>query len=115
MKTRLAVVKERALKKEIEDYEDRRRELGRIRGIPAAPAPGVDGVPEVVNYVVRGPRDVVLSGPLTGRSKGPGREFETPEAAFNWAKDKYGEDRVTLIIPHEEVPRWAVLVKNLRA
>jgi hypothetical protein len=105
---RLNKIKERADEVEM-------RELRKMDALPAAEEAGVDGVPESMDYSVRGPRDVVLSGPLLGRSAGPGRMFTTPEEALYWAQDKYGMDRVKLIKPSEEAVRWAVLVKNLKS
>lgn len=115
---RLNHIKRVAADQEKERYESQLRELRRVgvgpEGIPVAREAGVDGLPFVGAYTVRGPRDVVLSGPLLGLSTGPGRTFSSPLAALNWAKGKYGEDRVVLLNHSEELPRWAVLVKNLR-
>lgn len=72
-----------------------------------------------MDYSVRGPRDVVVSGPLGPLNKEKkGRWFNTPYEALEWARTKYGEDRVRLIYPNTELDemeyvRWAVLVKNL--
>lgn len=90
-----------------------------MRDIPVYGITGVDGVAERVDYDFRGPGDVVVSGPLLDKIRnpdrpGPGRIFSSKEAAFLWAKDKYGEDKVRLLKPEEDTPRWAVLVKNLR-
>lgn len=85
-------------------------EVGEERG------PGIDGLPVDILYSDRGPRDVVLSGPLGKKvdsSKSPGRWFATGYDAFCWAEAKYGANRVTLIL--EEGTRWAVLVKNLKS
>lgn len=107
------------------DYESEMYEKERENSIPAVPSewgPGVDGVPTDLLYSDRGPRDVVLSGPLGKKvsgSKSPGRWFATPWEAVVWAKEKYGEERVRLIYPksifEEGAVRWAVLVKNLRS
>jgi hypothetical protein len=96
-------------------HEERVLELRRGDGIPVAPEAGVDGVPELVNYNSRSPRDVVISGPVLGKGKGPGREFSSKEAALAWARGKYGENNVKLLRPYEDLPRWAILVKNLRS
>lgn len=88
-------------------------EKKRLESIPEVGedwGPGIDGVPVDVLYSDRGPRDVVLSGPLGENTKGIGRWFATGYEALDWARTKYGE-RVTLIL---EGTRWAVLVKNLR-
>lgn len=68
----------------------------------------------VDDFYCRGAKDVVLSGPLSTHP-GHGRRFMTPVEALHWAQDKYGEQRVTLILGPEGASRWAVLVKNLRA
>lgn len=103
------------------------REEQKLESIPVVPTqrgPGVDGVPLDVSYSDRGPRDVVLSGPLgfkldgtqrTGRSGE--RWFPTEYEMLVWARGKYGEDRVRLVassLPPEEQARWAVLVRNLK-
>jgi hypothetical protein len=80
--------------------------------------PGVDGLPVDSDYLdyLRGPRDVVISGPVGKKvdgSKSPGRWFATPWDALTWAEEKYGRDKVKLL-NLEESARWAVLVKNLR-
>ena len=75
-----------------------------------------DGGVREVEYSVRGPGDVVLSGPLTG-SKRRGRMFASRGAALEWAKGKYGEDKVYELqglSPEEELRIWAVIVKNLK-
>lgn len=115
---RLRTIKKRAEAQELENYEAQLRELRRTGtgrdGIPFAPTPGVDGLPISGDYGVRSPGDVVLSGPVLGLGKGPGRTFSTPHAALDWARGKYGEDRVYLLNYREDMPRWAVLVKNLK-
>lgn len=115
---RLRKIKSRAVAQEKERYEAQMRELQRTGlgpgGIPLAREAGVDGLPFVGNYPVRGHRDVVLSGPVLGKGTGPGRKFSSPEAALSWARGKYGEGNVSLLNYREEMPRWAVLVKNLR-
>lgn len=115
---RLRHIKQRVGVQKKEKYEDQLRELRRTGlgpdGIPLAREAGVDGLPIVGHYTTRDSRDVVLSGPVLGKGKGPGREFTSAQAALEWARGKYGEDRVSLHNYREEAPRWAVLVKNLR-
>jgi hypothetical protein len=96
------------------------RELRRVRDIPVSGITGVDGVSERMDYDFRGANDVVVSGPLLDRIRnpdkpGPGRIFSNKEAAYQWAREKYGENNVIPLRPDEETPRWAVLVKNLRS
>lgn len=91
----------------------RLRELHEEARTPVAEETGIDGISESRDYPTRGPRDVVISGPLLGRATGPGRVFATWEEALYWAQDKYGIERVSLVKPNEEAVRWAVLVKNL--
>lgn len=113
---RLNVIKHVVAKKERERYETSVRELRGGR-IPLAREAGIDGLPELGDYDVRGRGDVVLSGPILSRMNperpGPGRVFSSAEAAYIWAKEKYGEERVQPL-HKEEAPRWAVLVRNLR-
>src|SRR6478735_4242165 len=60
--------------------------------------------------------DAVISGPLgLGNENRPGRWFGTTIEALHWAKDKYGEQNVSIVEAPEGAVRWAVLVKNLRA
>lgn len=79
--------------------------------------PGADtkeaeiGVREV-EYSCRGPRDVVLSGPVLA-GWGPGRYFNSRRAAYAWAITKYGKQRVQRT--RYTRGRWAFLIKNLRA
>lgn len=84
--------------------------------------PGVDGIPNTDYYaeLARSPGDVILSGPLLGAvtsdGKTPrGRMFSSREAALEWARGKYGKERVTLLSLDEEILKWAVMVKNLRS
>lgn len=113
---RLNLIKKLGIKhKEREDEE--LRGLRRLQELPLSRGaePGVDGVPERVDYDIRGPADVVLSGPVLGLGgeKGRGRVFSSPEAALEWARGKYGADRVSLVEQRPDAPRWAVLVRNL--
>jgi hypothetical protein len=68
------------------------------------------------DYSIRAPGDVVLSGPLTGSCR-KGRMFSSRASALEWAKGKYGEEKVYELPglgPEEEMRLWAVVVKNLR-
>lgn len=86
------------------------------RDIPTANEAGVDGVPLENDYnYTRGPRDVIISGPLAGFT-GPGRSFPTKEEAHHWAQDYYGARGLAVsLLDYEGASRWAVLVKNLRS
>lgn len=65
-----------------------------------------------VPYPTRGPRDVVVSGPVRG-GWGPGRWMPNRYVARKWADGKYGPERV-LPVPYTE-GRWAFLIRNLKA
>ena len=65
-----------------------------------------------VDYSPRGPRDVILSGPVLA-GWGPGRYFSNRRAAYMWALTKYGKERVSRV--RYTRGRWAFLIKNLRA
>lgn len=65
-----------------------------------------------VDYHDRGPRDVVLSGPVTG-GWGPGRWMKNRRAAYAFCLEKYGKDRVKT--HRQSSGRWAFLIKNLRS
>ncbi len=64
-----------------------------------------------VEYSSRGPRDVVISGPITG-SHGPGRWHKNRRVAYWCCVEKYGADRVQQTRQSEG--RWSFLIKNLR-
>ena len=64
-----------------------------------------------VEYHDRGPRDVVISGPLPG-GWGPGRWMKNRRAAYAFYVGKYGVERVKT--HPQSVGRYAFLVKNLR-
>ena len=66
-----------------------------------------------VYYDARGPRDVVLSGPVYG-GKGPGRYYGTKAKAYHAMVAKFGTDRVRRVDGPTGM-RWAYLIKNLRA
>lgn len=65
-----------------------------------------------VEYDVRGPRDVVLSGPVIG-GWGPGRFHRNRRIAYFVLAEKYGEGRVRRLDGVTR-GRWAYLIKNLR-
>lgn len=60
-------------------------------------------------YSDRGPKDFVLSGPITG-GWGPGRWFKTRGDAFSHATAKYGPARVRLT--KQSTGRWSFLIKG---
>lgn len=64
-----------------------------------------------VDYSDRGPRDVVVSGPITG-GWGPGRWHRNRRVAYWRLTQKYGEDRVKQMRQSEG--RWSFLIKNLK-
>ena len=64
-----------------------------------------------VDYSDRGPRDVVLSGPVIG-GHGPGRWHKNRRVAYWRLVDKFGADRVKQM--RQSQGRWSFLIKNLR-
>lgn len=64
-----------------------------------------------VEYVTRGPNDVVLSGPIVG-GWGPGRYYRNRRLALTALTEKYGEGRV--IATRQSRGRWSFLIKNLK-
>lgn len=64
-----------------------------------------------VDYVDRGPNDVVLSGPVIG-GWGPGRWHKNRRIAYWRLVDKFGADRVKQL--RQSQGRWSFLIKNLR-
>lgn len=65
-----------------------------------------------VDYSDRGPRDVVLSGPVTA-GWGPGRWHKNRRIAYWVATQRYGAERVKPTRQTEG--RWSFLIKNLRS
>lgn len=65
-----------------------------------------------VDYTDRGPRDVVLSGPVLG-GWGPGRYHRSRRVAYGYLVSKHGEDGVRPM--PQSKGRWSFLVKNLKA
>jgi hypothetical protein len=64
-----------------------------------------------VDYNTRGPRDVVLSGPVLG-GWGPGRYHRSRRVAYAYLEGKFGEGRV--VRTPQSKGRWSFLVKNLK-
>lgn len=79
--------------------------------IPVIDATDDDFTTRWVDYVDRGPRDVVISGPIIG-GWGPGRWHKNRRVAYWVAVDKYGEDRVKMT--RQSSGRWSFLIKNLK-
>lgn len=65
-----------------------------------------------VEYGDRGPRDVILSGPVRGGG-GPGRYQPNRRVAWEAAVAKYGANRVRPL-GRDVHKRWALIVKNLK-
>lgn len=87
--------------------------------------PTVDTSPELLAAMVsedpqgrfytkalRGPRDVVLSGPIIG-GWGPGRYHQSKALALRYLRLKFGDERVR-VLPGWTRGRWAYLIKDLR-
>ena len=93
--------------------------------------PTIDGVPPVVDYSERGPRDFVISGKLGSSNAGfirasrGGRTFKSPNDALRWATHSYPPGyRLRLLKPPSSTldlelseledsgwtHRWAILV-----
>lgn len=64
-----------------------------------------------VDYSDRGPRDVVLSGPVIG-GWGPGRWHKNRRVAYWRLVQQYGRDRVQVM--RQSQGRWSFLIKNLK-
>lgn len=62
------------------------------------------------DYSTRGPRDYVISGPISGRGKGPGREFNSGDDAEIWGRDNFGNRFKGRIRESERGGRWALLI-----
>lgn len=77
--------------------------------------PEVDDPPDgrPVAYSTRGPRDVVISGPVASCDpRGRGTRHRTRAAARAAMIARYGEDRVVEM--PQNYGRWSFLIKNLR-
>lgn len=97
---------------DISEFES--EDSGEYPIVPTIDTPGqvLEEGNRFVDYSIRGPRDVILSGPLTG-GWGPGRWFKNRSMAYLFVVDKYGVGRVSSV--RERAGRWAYLIKNLRA
>lgn len=62
------------------------------------------------DYSTRGPGDYVVSGPITGKSTGPGREFNLSDDAEEWGRAHFGDRFKYRIFDAEKGGRWAILV-----
>lgn len=61
---------------------------------------------------MRGPRDVVLSGPVMG-GWGPGRYFRSKRTAYRYLVMKYGHENVRFLRGSTR-GRWSYLIRNLK-
>lgn len=80
--------------------------------VPSGDTPPAELGSRFVEYGDRGPRDVILSGPVRGGA-GPGRYHPSRRAAWEYAVAKYGVNRVRRL-EQDCFKRWALIVKNLR-
>ena len=62
------------------------------------------------DYSTRSPRDYVISGPISGRASGPGREFLSGDDAEIWAREHFGNRFKHRIRESERGGRWAILI-----
>ena len=69
------------------------------------------GSNQLIDYSTRGPRDVVLSGPVAG-GWGPGRYHRSRRVAYHVLRDKFGAERIVPM--RQSKGRWSFLVKNLK-
>jgi hypothetical protein len=65
----------------------------------------------IINYDIKGPNDVVISGPLTSGS-GPGRTHASSREAYIRLCNKYGKNRVKSM--KQDKHRWCYLIKDLK-
>jgi hypothetical protein len=65
------------------------------------------------NYPTRGPGDYVVSGPISGKSTGKGREFISGSDAEEWGRAHYGARFKYRIFDAEKGGRWALLIAKL--
>lgn len=65
------------------------------------------------DYSTRHPKDYVVSGPIDGRGKGPGRVFLSGDDAEGWAREFFGARFKHRIRESERGGRWAILVAPL--
>lgn len=62
------------------------------------------------DYSTRGQEDYVVSGPITGKSTGKGREFYSADDAEEWGRHHYGDRFKYRILDAEKGGRWALLI-----
>lgn len=65
------------------------------------------------DYSTRSPKDYVVSGPISGRGAGPGREFLTADDAEAWGREHFGNRFKARIFGSERGGRWAILISLL--
>lgn len=66
-----------------------------------------------IDYSTRADTDYVVSGPITQRGGGPGRNFPTADDAEWWARDYFGNRYKQRITDAERGGRWAILVAKI--
>jgi hypothetical protein len=89
------------------------RELTKIRETETVPTHlmGDDVVGKIdFDYSTRGPNDYVISGPISGRGSGPGREFLSADDAEAWGREHFGNRFKYRIRDSEKGGRWAILI-----
>lgn len=62
------------------------------------------------DYSTRAPGDYAVSGPISGRGAGPGREFLSANDAEDWGREYFGNRFKHRIFESEKGGRWAFLV-----
>lgn len=62
------------------------------------------------DYSTRSPEDYVISGPISGRGRGPGREFRSGDEAELWGREHFGNRFKARIFGSERGGRWALLI-----
>lgn len=80
---------------------------------PTNDTPPEDFLEKERDYVTlaRGPRDVVLSGPVVN-GWGPGRYFMNRKQARAWCEEKYGKERVGGNLGYTR-GRWSFVIRGL--
>lgn len=95
-----------------EDYAEPEDELQEHPSVPGIDTDENDLSDLPIDYTERGPRDVVVSGPIFG-GWGPNTKMPNRKAAYARCVQKYGVDRVKNI--PQSRGRWAFLIKDLRS